>query len=78
MTCLLQEGKIIVYIILTREYRELMKLVQEGKIRYIGLSEASVDTVRRSHAIHPVTAVQMESSLWTREIEDNVVPVCRY
>lgn len=56
---------------------ELKKLVQEGKIKYIGLSEASVDTVRRAHAIHPITAVQMEYSLWTREIEDDIIPLCR-
>ncbi|XP_061340401.1 probable aldo-keto reductase 1 isoform X2 [Gastrolobium bilobum] len=56
---------------------ELKKLVQEGKIRYIGLSEASPDTIRRAHAVHPVTAVQMEWSLWTREIEQDIVPLCR-
>lgn len=56
---------------------ELKKLVEEGKIKYIGLSEASVDTVRRAHAIHPITAVQMEYSLWTREIEDDIIPICR-
>jgi len=57
---------------------ELKKLVQEGKIRYIGLSEASPDTIRRAHAVHPITAVQMEWSLWTREIEEDIVPLCRY
>ncbi|KAK9735308.1 hypothetical protein RND81_04G197600 [Saponaria officinalis] len=56
---------------------ELKKLVEEGKIKYIGLSEASPDTIRRAHAVHPVTAVQMEWSLWTRDIEDDVVPLCR-
>ncbi|XP_027353279.1 probable aldo-keto reductase 1 isoform X2 [Abrus precatorius] len=56
---------------------ELKKLVQEGKIRYIGLSEASSDTIRRAHAVHPITAVQMEWSLWTREIEQDIVPLCR-
>ena len=56
---------------------ELKKLVEEGKIRYIGLSEASPDTIRRAHAVHPVTAVQMEWSLWTREIEQDIVPLCR-
>ena len=56
---------------------ELKKLVEEGKIKYIGLSEASVDTIRRAHAVHPITAVQMEYSLWTREIEDNIIPLCR-
>ncbi|XP_038715462.1 perakine reductase-like [Tripterygium wilfordii] len=56
---------------------ELKKLVDEGKIRYIGLSEANVDTIRRAHAVHPITAVQMEYSLWTREIEDEIIPLCR-
>ncbi|KAM3249082.1 hypothetical protein P3L10_010851 [Capsicum annuum] len=56
---------------------ELKKLVEEGKIRYIGLSEANVDTIKRAHAIHPVTAVQIEYSLWTREIEDDAIPLCR-
>lgn len=57
---------------------ELKKLVEEGKIMYIGLSEASTDTIRRAHAVHPITAVQMEWSLWTREIEPDIVPLCRY
>jgi len=57
---------------------ELKKLVQEGKIRYIGLSEASPDTIRRAHAVHPITCVQMEWSLWTREIEQDIIPLCWY
>ncbi|KAK4596375.1 hypothetical protein RGQ29_014419 [Quercus rubra] len=56
---------------------ELKKLVEEGKVKYIGLSEASADTIRRAHAIHPITAVQMEWSLWTREIEEEIVPLCK-
>ncbi|KAL3634480.1 palmitoyltransferase akr1 [Castilleja foliolosa] len=56
---------------------ELKKLVEEGKIRYIGLSEASVDTIKRAHAVHSITAVQMEYSLWSREIEEDVIPLCR-
>ncbi|XP_027364950.1 perakine reductase-like isoform X1 [Abrus precatorius] len=56
---------------------ELKKLVEEGKIKYIGLSEASPDAIRRAHAIHPITALQMEWSLWSREIEDELVPLCR-
>lgn len=56
---------------------ELKKLVEEGKIKYIGLSDASQDTIRRAHAIHPITAVQMEYSLWAREIEEDVLPLCR-
>lgn len=56
---------------------ELKKLVQEGKIKYIGLSEASVDTIRRANAVHPITAVQLEWSLWTRDVEDDIIPTCR-
>ncbi|XVF57249.1 hypothetical protein PTKIN_Ptkin06aG0189700 [Pterospermum kingtungense] len=56
---------------------ELKKLVEEGKIKYISLSEASPDTIRRAHAVHPITAVQMEWSLWTRDIEEEIVPLCR-
>ncbi|KAK0600761.1 hypothetical protein LWI29_018208 [Acer saccharum] len=56
---------------------ELKKLVEEGKIKYIGLSEASPDTIRRANAIHPITAIQMEWSLWTRDIEEEIVPLCR-
>lgn len=56
---------------------ELKKLVEERRIRYIGLSEASVDTIKRAHTVHPITAVQMEYSLWSREIEEDVIPLCR-
>ncbi|PRQ41851.1 putative perakine reductase [Rosa chinensis] len=56
---------------------ELKKLVKEGKIKYIGLSEASPETIKRAHAVHPITAVQMEWSLWTRDIEEEIVPLCR-
>lgn len=56
---------------------ELKKLVQEGKVKYIGLSEASVDTIRRANAVHPITAVQLEWSLWTRDVEDDIIPTCR-
>jgi aryl-alcohol dehydrogenase-like predicted oxidoreductase len=52
----------------------MAELVQEGKIRNIGLSEASAETIRRAHAVHPVTAVQTEYSLWTRDIEDEILP----
>ncbi|KAI5566669.1 hypothetical protein BDE02_13G036000 [Populus trichocarpa] len=51
---------------------ELKKLVEEGKIKYIGLSEASPDTIRRAHDVHPITAVQMEWTLWTRDIEEEL------
>lgn len=57
---------------------ELKKLVEEGKVKYIGLSEASPDTIRRAHRVHPITAIQIEWSLWTRDIEDEIVPLCRY
>ncbi|KAJ0982452.1 hypothetical protein J5N97_010707 [Dioscorea zingiberensis] len=56
---------------------ELEKLVEEGKVDYIGLSEASPDTIRRAHAVHPITAVQMEWSLWTRDIEGEIIQLCR-
>ncbi|KAF2287864.1 hypothetical protein GH714_003013 [Hevea brasiliensis] len=57
--------------------RELKKLVEEGKIKYIGLSEASPDTIKRAHSVHPITAVQMEWSLWSRDLEEEVIPLCR-
>ncbi|KAI6693877.1 hypothetical protein NL676_021587 [Syzygium grande] len=56
---------------------ELKNLVEEGKIKYIGLSEASASTIRRAHAVHPITAVQLEWSLWTRDVEAEIVPTCR-
>ncbi|MED6107057.1 hypothetical protein PIB30_010503 [Stylosanthes scabra] len=56
---------------------ELKKLVEEGKIKYIGLSEASASTIRRAHAVHPISAVQLEWSLWSRDAEEEVVPTCR-
>ena len=52
-------------------------LVAEGKVRYFGLSEAGPDTIRRADAVHPVTAVQSEYSLWTRGIEDRILPTLR-
>ena len=52
-------------------------LVQEGKIRHIGLSEAAPETIRRANAVHPITAVQSEYSLWTRDPEAEVLPTCR-
>jgi aryl-alcohol dehydrogenase-like predicted oxidoreductase len=54
----------------------LAELVQQGKIRYVGLSEAWADTVRRAHAVHPVSALQSEYSLWTRD-QDELLPVLR-
>src|SRR5438270_1057792 len=55
----------------------LAKLVAEGKVRYIGLSEASPDTIRRAHAVHPVAALQTEYSLWTRDPETDLLPLLR-
>ncbi|MFS8005966.1 putative perakine reductase [Helianthus anomalus] len=56
---------------------ELKKLVEEGKVKYVGLSEASAATIRRAHAVHPITAVQNEWSLWSRDFDDEIVPTCR-
>jgi aryl-alcohol dehydrogenase-like predicted oxidoreductase len=55
----------------------MAELVQAGKVRYLGLSEASADTIRRAHAVHPITAVQSEYSLWTRDPEDQVLATLR-
>ncbi|MGP3962307.1 aldo/keto reductase [Nonomuraea sp. 3N208] len=55
----------------------LAELVQQGKVRHIGLSEAGPETIRRAHAVHPVTAVQSEYSLWTRDVEERVLPALR-
>ncbi len=55
----------------------LAELVAAGKIRHIGLSEVGVQTIRRAHAVHPITAVQSEYSLWTRDQEDAVLPLLR-
>ncbi len=52
-------------------------LVAEGKVRYIGLSEASPDTIRRAHQVHPITALQTEYSLWSRDPEDEILPTVR-
>ena len=49
-------------------------LVRQGKVRYLGLSEASAKTIRRAHAAHPISALQSEYSLWTRDYEDEVIP----
>jgi aryl-alcohol dehydrogenase-like predicted oxidoreductase len=52
----------------------MAELVAEGKVRYVGLSEASAETIARAHAIHPITAVQSEHSLWTRDVEPEILP----
>jgi aryl-alcohol dehydrogenase-like predicted oxidoreductase len=53
------------------------ELVREGKVRYIGLSEASPDTLQRANKVHPITALQTEYSLWSRDPEDEILPACR-
>ena len=53
------------------------ELVAAGKVRYLGLSEAAPETIRRAHAVHPITALQSELSLWTRDPLDDVLPTCR-
>ena len=55
----------------------MASLVEAGKVRHLGLSEAAADTIRRAHAAHPITAVQTEWSLWSRDIEESVAPTCR-
>jgi aryl-alcohol dehydrogenase-like predicted oxidoreductase len=55
----------------------MAELVREGKIRHIGLSEASAATVRRAAAVHPIAALQTEYSLWERDVEDDILPACR-
>jgi aryl-alcohol dehydrogenase-like predicted oxidoreductase len=56
---------------------EMKRLVEEGKVRHLGLSEASAETVRRAHAVHPIAALQSEYSLWSRDIEQEILPACR-
>jgi aryl-alcohol dehydrogenase-like predicted oxidoreductase len=55
----------------------MAQLVREGKVRYLGLSEAAARTIRRAHAVHPITALQTEYSLWTRDPEEEILPTCR-
>jgi aryl-alcohol dehydrogenase-like predicted oxidoreductase len=55
----------------------LAELVREGKIKFIGLSESSADTIRRAHRVHPISALQSEYSLWTRDPEDEILPTTR-
>ncbi len=55
----------------------MAELVEDGKVRHIGLSEAGAATLRRAAAVHPITALQSELSLWSRDIEDEIVPACR-
>jgi len=55
----------------------MAELVEAGKVRYLGLSEAGVDTIRRAQAVHPITALQTEWSLWSRDLEAEIVPTAR-
>jgi aryl-alcohol dehydrogenase-like predicted oxidoreductase len=55
----------------------MAELVREGKVKALGLSEAGATTIRRAHAVHPIAAVQTEYSLWSRDVEADVLPVCR-
>jgi aryl-alcohol dehydrogenase-like predicted oxidoreductase len=55
----------------------MARLIEEGKVRHLGLSEASAQTVRRAHAVHAIAALQSEYSLWTRDVEAEIIPTCR-
>jgi len=55
----------------------MAELVEQGKVRHIGLSEAAPETIRRAHAVHPITALQTEYSLWSRDPETEILPTCR-
>ena len=57
--------------------RSMSELVKQGKVKYIGLSEVDADTIRRAHKVHPITAIQTEYSLWSREPEQDVFGVCK-
>ena len=55
----------------------MKELVEAGKVRYLGLSEVGVDTLRRANAVHPISALQSEYSLWERDIEERILPAVR-
>src|SRR5439155_19481087 len=55
----------------------MAELVRQGKVRYLGLSEASVPTIRRAHKVHPISPLQTEYSLWSRDPEEEILPMCR-
>ena len=55
----------------------MAELVTQGKVRFLGLSEAAAPTIRRAHAVHPIAALQTEYSLWMRDVEDEILPTCR-
>ncbi|CAK0786087.1 hypothetical protein CVIRNUC_009300 [Coccomyxa viridis] len=58
-------------------WAELKEMVKEGKVKYLGISEASAEEIRRAHAVHPITACQLEWSLWTRDVEEEIIPTLR-
>ncbi|KAJ9541744.1 hypothetical protein OSB04_028250 [Centaurea solstitialis] len=70
-------GKTLILACALTRMGELKRLVEDGKIKYIGLSEASPSTIRRAHVVHPITALQFEWSLWTRAPEEEIIPTCR-
>jgi len=55
----------------------MKELVEAGKVRYLGISEAAPETIRRAHEVHPITALQTEYSLWSRDVEDEILPTVR-
>jgi aryl-alcohol dehydrogenase-like predicted oxidoreductase len=55
----------------------MSELVREGKVRYLGLSEAGAATIKKAYGVHPITALQTEYSLWTRDVEKEILPACR-
>jgi len=55
----------------------MKRLVEQGKVRHLALSEAGPDTIRRAHKVHPIAAVETEYSLWSRDVENDVLPACR-
>ena len=55
----------------------MKRLVEQGKVRYLALSEAGAQTIRRAHAVHPIVAVETEYSLWSRDVETEILPTCR-
>jgi aryl-alcohol dehydrogenase-like predicted oxidoreductase len=55
----------------------MAELVEVGKVRYLGLSEAAPETIRRAHEVHPISALQTEYSLWSRDLEDEILPTLR-
>ena len=55
----------------------MKRLVEQGKVRYLALSEAGPQTIRRAHQVHPIAAVETEYSLWSRDVENHILPTCR-